>query len=118
MKERINVVKLCIERESSYYILVVVRVLFLDSSKMYKKIKIVLVIYYIFVFIFVVFFKCVLYKVNNLLMNVLVVFFGIFFVELFWNMWYDGYRRDNEYRCVLVLFFFMLCCKVIILLDF
>lgn len=86
MKERINVVKLCIERESSYYILVVIRVLFLDNSKMYKKIKMMLVIYYIFVFIFVFFFKCIFYKGNNLLIYVLVVFFGMFFVELFWNI--------------------------------
>ena len=61
---------MCTERESSYYISVVARALPPDSSKMYKKIKTAPAIYYTSAFIFVALFKCILYKVNNLPMNV------------------------------------------------
>lgn len=94
---------MCTERESSYYISVVARALPPDSRKMYKKIKTVPAIYYTSAFTFVASFECILYTANNLSMSVSAVFFGIFSVEPFWNMWHDGYRIDNEYRCFLVL---------------
>lgn len=83
---------MCTERESSYYISVVARALPPDSSKMYKKIKTVPAIYYTSAFTFVAPLKCILYKANNLPMNVSAVFFGIFSLEPFWNMWHGGYR--------------------------
>lgn len=60
-------------------------------------------IYYTSAFPFVPLFKCILYKGNNLPMNVSAVFFGVFSVGPFWNECYDIYWRNDQYRRFLVL---------------